>query len=162
MSQDIKIFNACNHIVENKYYEPQLCPRCYSNGYYFDIHFDEQGKAVTTTGAIKLQQEILKVLVDEKYNNLFHENWGSQIHNMIGHKNLSITKARLEILVREALNYLQNVQLNEYYNVRNLNESEILDKILYIEINPVVPTGYQINVVISNTTGDIYSQSITF
>jgi hypothetical protein len=162
MSEDIKIFNACDHIVDGQNYVIQLCPRCYGKGYYLDCCFETDGSLITTSGSIKLQQEMLKIIIDEKYTNIFHEDWGSEIHNMIGHKSINITKAKLEILIREALNHLKSVQMNEYYNVGNVTIDEILDQILYIEIRQLVPTGYWVEVTISNNVGEIYTQSVTF
>ena len=162
MSRDIKIFTACNHIVNDIQYQSQFCPRCYSKGYYFDIYFDNKGATVTTTGELKLQQEMLKVLIDQKQGNVFHEVWGSEIEKIIGHKNLAITKTKLEVIIRQALEYLKAVQTMEYKNNENLTVNEILEKILYIEINPLGPTGWHINVVISNKQGEIYEETITF
>lgn len=162
MSKDVKFFNACSHIVDGKQYEAAMCPRCYSNGYYLDIHFDNTGLAVTTDGSIKLQQEMLKVLMDEKYKNVFHTQWGSEVYTMPGHKNLAINKAKLEIIVRRALEYLKTVQTNEYYQYGNLTPEEILDKIEYIEIKRLGPTGWQLYIMVSNSVKEIYAQTITF
>lgn len=162
MSTDVKIFNACSHIVNDVQYEPQLCPRCYSKGYYFDINFESTGLATTTTGSIKLQQEMLKVLIDERNNNAFHPQWGSEIYTIVGHKNLGITKSKLEIIIRRALEHLKTVQNNEYMQLGNLTPEEILDQILYIEINAIGPTGWYVYVVISNTVGEVYTQTVTF
>ena len=162
MSRDIKIFKACNHIVNNVQYQSQFCPRCYSKGYYFDIAFDMKGQIITTTGGLKLQQEMLKVLIDQKEENVFHPGWGSEIEKIIGHKNVAITKTRLEVIIRKSLEYLKAVQVNEYKNNENLTINEILEKIIYIEINALGPTGWHVNVIISNQQGEIYEETITF
>lgn len=162
MSEDIKFFNVCDHIVDKEVYVAQLCPRCYGNCYYLDCCFETDGSLITTSGSIKLQQEMLKIIIDEKYSNKFHYNWGSEVTKMIGHKNININKAKLEILIRECLAHLKNVQMSEYYNVGNVTIDEILDQILYIEIKTLTPTGYWVEVTISNNVGEIYTQSITF
>ena len=162
MSQDIKIFNACDHVVNGTVYDQSLCPKCYAKGYYFDIHFDDDGSAVTTSGSLKLQQEMLKILIDEKYRNPFHPNWGSEIYTIVGHKNLAITKARLEMIVRRALEHLKMVQSNEYMQSGTLTPDEILDRIVYVEISPLGPTGWHVYAVISNSTGQVYSQTVSF
>jgi hypothetical protein len=161
MSQDVKFFVACDHLVDNRIYNNDECPRCYGKGYYLDIHFDNSGQAVLTTGSLKLQQEILKVIMDEKYKNVFHPLWGSELHDLPGSKNLRITRVKIEMAVRSAIEYLKNVQLAEYAEFKNLTTEEILDQILYIEVTPLGPTGYSVNVVISNSVGELMSQTIT-
>lgn len=162
MGYDVKFFTACSHIVDKKQYDVQQCPRCHGKGYYLDIYFNKSnGEAVLAQGGIKLQQEMLKVIIDEKNRNKFHEQWGSNVHGMFGSKNLSLNKAKLEVIVRMAVEYLKNTQLIEYQEFNNLSPSEILDKILYIEINSLGPTGYRVEVTVSNSVGEIFTQSIT-
>ena len=160
MGQDIKMFNACDHIVNGQSYDLPLCPRCYGKGYYFDIHFDISGKTVITSESNKLQQEILKIIIDEKYRNLFHPEWGSQAHNLIGSKNANINKSKLEIIIRNALEHLKSVQINQQKQWNNLTDDEIIDQITDIEIINIGPTGYHIKVMLSNKAGEILEQSI--
>lgn len=160
MSSDVKIFNVCNHLVNDVKYDISSCPRCYGKGYYFDIHFDVAGEAVLASGNVKLQQEVLKILIDEKYDNVFHQEWGSKIKTFVGSKNLNINKTKLEFIVRSALEYLKKVQMNETKNWNNLTDEEILDKIVSINITSIGQTAYNIDVVLSNEVGEIYRQSI--
>jgi hypothetical protein len=160
MSYDVKVFNVCDHLVNKIQYESRLCPRCRGEGYYFDIHFDATGAPVLATGDIKLQQEVLKILLDEKYTNPFHLNWGSDLRNLIGTKNLAINKARIELIVRNTLEYLKSVQVNEYMTSENLTADEIIDQILFVEIKALGPTGYTVDVTFSNGVKEVYNQSI--
>jgi len=160
MSYDIKIFNVCDHIVDNKHYNSQLCPRCNGESWYFDIHFDPTGQSVLASGDIKLQQEILKVMLDEKYSNLFHPNWGSEVTTLVGSKMLSNNAAKVELMIRNALEYLQSIQVDEYATNGNLSINEIINKILYINIKQVDTTSYFVNVIFSNQVEQIYSQKI--
>ena len=162
MSEDIKIFNACSHVVDGKQYEAAFCPRCYNNGYYYDICFDNKGRTVTATASIKLQQEMLKVLLDEKYKNPFHISCGSEVYTMPGHKNLAITKSKLEMVIRQALERLKTLQTFEYKNTGNITPEEILDQIEYIEISRLGPTGWQVYILVSNKVGEVYAQTISF
>lgn len=161
MSKDVQFFCACDHIVDNKNYTRETCPRCYGKGYYVDIYFDTTGEAVLATGNIKLQQEILKIMIDQKYLNQFHPNWGSELNNSVGVKNLSITKVKLELVVRKTLEYLKNVQMNENNTWKNMTAEEILDKIEFIEIVPLGPDGFYVSVTLSNVAQEIMIQSIT-
>lgn len=161
MSKDVQFFGACNHIVDGIYYESPLCPRCYGKGYYIDIFFDINGQAILSSESIKLQQEVLKIMIDKKYSNVFHPEWGSEIDSsFIGTKNLSINKTKVELLVRNALDLLKNIQMTENQKWSNMTEQEILDNIDYIEVTPLNKTGYYIEVIISNSAGETMTQSI--
>lgn len=158
MSKDVKLFNGCNHIVNNTQYEAQLCPKCYGKGYYFDIYFDLNGQTVTTTKSIKLQQEMLKVIIDQKYTNDFHVNWGSELQGLIGKKKLSNIIPKLEMAIRNALIHLKSTQESNNNDFNNMNDSEILDVINYIEILPLGATGYKVNVYVTNKIGEIIEE----
>jgi hypothetical protein len=161
MSKDIQFFGACDHIVNGEYYVSDLCPRCYGKGYYIDIFFDINGQTILSSGGIKLQQEILKIMLDEKYSNVFHKEWGSEINsNFIGTKNLSINKIKIEMLVRNSLDLLKKIQISENEQWKNMTEEEILDSIEYIEVTPLGKTGYYIEVMITNSVGQLITQSI--
>lgn len=160
MSYDVKLLNACNHVVNNISYDIQQCPKCYGKGYYMDCYFDKQNNIITAEDDIKLQQEILKVIIDNKLGNPFHDNWGSLVNGMIGSKNSQITKNRLKVLVRQAEEYLQKVQLVEYQDHKQLNEKEIISNIESIDIQEVDKTGYLISVRIRNEVDDVMEQTI--
>jgi len=161
MSKDVQFFGACNHIVNGIHYENYLCPRCYGKGYYIDIFFDLNGQAILTSEGIKLQQEVLKVMLDEKYSNVFHKNWGSEVNSMfVGTKNLKIGQSKLELIVRNALDMLKTIQMKENETWKNMNAEEILDKIEYIEVKALGKTGYYVEVLITNSVGELMTQSI--
>lgn len=161
MSKDIKMFNACDHIVKNKQYDPQLCPKCYGKNYYLDIHFDINGETVLTEGSIKLQQEMLKIILDKKYMNAFHPRWGSEIDSIIGTKNINIGKAKLEVIIRMALEHLKSIQISSNTTFKNFTDDEILKLIEHVEITPLGPVGYNVDVTITNISGEVLHQSIT-
>lgn len=162
MSVDVKYFTVCDHIVNGKVYRPDMCIKCLGKNYYLDLSFDKKGFAVTTNGAIKLQQEMLKVLLDEKYSDLFHPNWGSEIHTLIGHKKVAITKSRLEMMVRRAIEYLKALQENEAKSNTAITDDEIVGKIEWIALEPISVTGWNVYVSMSNRVNEIYSQTIEF
>lgn len=160
MSRDVKYFNYCDHIINGTAYEQSQCARCSGKGYYLDISFDINGHAILSAGNIKLQQEMLKVILDKKHKNPFQPLWGSRVHSLVGSKSLSMNKAKLEMIVREALTYLRAIQMNENQKWLNMDEDEILQSIESIEIFQLIPTGYDIRVTISNEQGDEFIQSI--
>lgn len=159
MSRDVQMFNVCDHIVDNIYYDRYVCPRCYGKSYYIDIHFDENGTTVLAQGSIKLQQEILKIIIDKKFENPFHPEWGCEKDKLTGSKNLQMNKVRLEVIIRQALDHLKNVQVNEFNIRKTLTEEEILNKIDFIEILTLKPDGYFININILNSVNEIITQS---
>ena len=158
MSKDVQFFNMCNHIVDNKYYDLYACPRCYGKSYYIDICFDNAGEAILAQGDIKLQQEILKIIIDKKYDNPFHPDWGCEKDLVIGTKNVQLTKVKLEKIIRDALNYLKNVQSTEYEMYKTLTQNEILGQIDFIQIIPLQFDRYQINISILNTVNEVITQ----
>ena len=82
MSYDVQMFVLCNHYVDEVLHESQSCPRCYGRDFYFDIHFDDMGQAVLAGGTLKLQQELMKISIEEKGSNPFHALWGSDVKTM--------------------------------------------------------------------------------
>ena len=165
MSTDVKVFNACNHVVDNVKYEYNRCPLCNGKSYYKDIAFDNSGKAVLCTGELKLQQEILKIMDDPKYGNKFHQEWGDLLivnnsHAMIGSKNVALTAQKIQIIIYETLIYLKNVQMNNQILFKNMSEEEIIDQITNIDVESYTPMGYRVKVTFSNTVGEIFTQEI--
>ena len=158
MSKDVQMFNACNHIVDNKQYDTYLCPRCYGKGYYVDICFDMQGKAILASGSIKLQQEMLKIIIDKKFESPFYPEWGCEKDILVGTKNIQMNKVKLEVIIRQTLEYLKKVQINEYKIWKNLTNDEILNKIDFIQIF-ILRDGYYIDINILNAKNEIVTQT---
>lgn len=162
MSKDIKLFTACNHIVNDQKYSPSACPRCYGVNYYYDLTFDNEGKIITTSGEIKLQQEVLKIMNDKKGGNKFFTEWGNPIvtDGYIGGKNTHATSERIRMAVYETLQHLKNVQINNQIIFSNMTEEEIIENIQEIYVKSISPTGYVVGVKFSNAVNNIYEQII--
>lgn len=159
MSLDVQYFTACNHYVNGKQYREDMCPRCYSSGYYLDIQFDAAGKAITTGKEIKLQQELLKVLLDDKTSDIFFPYWGSEINQFIGKKKTAATKSRLEMVIRSAIERLKMIQENEMKSNVFITDKELLNKIEYITLEPLSVTDWKCKIVISNVAGATLTQT---
>lgn len=161
MSKDVKMFVACNHYVNETAYNFDNCPKCYGKGFYFDIYFNEKGQPELTNGSMKLQQEILKILIEEKGSNKFSPEWGNELFSrIVGTKNTSIMRTRIELIINETLKYLKSVQENEQETWGNMSSSEIIDTIQYIEVIPAGLDGYNIKVKLTNTADEIITQGI--
>lgn len=162
MSKDIKMFNICDHVIKGEYYGNTHCPRCYGKNYYYDICFDKEGKAITASGGIKLQQEVLKIMNDKKGGNIFFPEWGNIIADdgIVGTKNIETTKQKIKMIIYETLQHLKNVQINNQVIFNNMTESEIIDEIDEISVISIPPLGYKIGVKFKNVIGEIYEQVI--
>lgn len=162
MSKDIKIFNGCNHVVNEIKYEAGHCPRCFGYNYYYDISFDNCGNVITCNKDIKLQQEVLKIMNDEKRGNLFHPEWGNLLvdSTIVGTKNIDITQQKIKRIVYETIQYLKNIQINNQVLFNNMTEEEIIEDVSNIHVIPLGPVGYQIVVTFKNVAGKIFTQEI--
>ena len=146
MSKDVKMFCACDHIVDGVSYIDSSCPKCYDKGYYYDIYFDEAGQSVLTSGTLKLQQEILKILIDKKGENVFDTEWGSDLYDMGGFKNLNINKAKAEMFIIQALDYLKSLQVGENFVYDNFSVDEVLSDIKSLDIIPLSQASIRIKI----------------
>lgn len=165
MSKDVKVFNGCNHIVNNVQYTSVTCPKCYGKNYYKDIAFDATGKAILCEGDIKFQQEVLKIMDDPKGGNKFHKEWGDLLiaktsKPVIGGKNLAVTSQKIQIIIYETMMYLKGVQINNQVLFKNMSPNEIIDQIISINIISYTALGYTIKITFSNKEGEIYTQQI--
>lgn len=161
MSYDVKMFVLCTHVIDGEMYEPQRCKKCYGRGFYFDIHFDAIGQPSLAVSTPKLQQELIKIIMEDKGSNKFHENWGCDVGNrMIGQKNDPHAKIRIEMLVRDAVTYLMDVQKENQLIFENMDETEIIDSIVSVDVKSEGPTGYVVHVVIRAVTGEMVPMTI--
>ena len=160
MSLDVQFLSLCDHFVDKKQYRPDMCPRCYGRGYYLDIVFDTAGDVVTTGGGIKLQQEVIKILLDEKLSDLFYPQWGSEIYTFIGKKNTITTKSRLEMCIRRTIEYLKQIQEQEALTNNTITDKEVIKNIEYIILEPLSVTEWRVLIVVSNKANDFYEYTM--
>lgn len=162
MSRDIKMFTACNHIVNNEKYESSECPRCWGVNYYYDLTFNNEGEIITTEGEIKLQQEVLKIMNDKKGGNMFFLEWGNPIltDEYIGKKNSHAMSERIRMAIYETLQHLKNVQINNQIIFNNMTQQEIIEDIEEIVVRSIPPSGYVISIKFTNAIDQIYEQTI--
>lgn len=138
------------------------CPRCYGSGVYFDIAFDNDGKAILIDDSLKLQQEVFKIVMQEKGENLFHKQYGIELNKRIaGSKNFDNIKPKLEFIVSQAINHLFDLQQNQKISKRNTTPGEVLKSVESINVTRTSPTTYSVNVSIkaedeTNLTSTVY------
>lgn len=161
MSNDIKMFVLCTHVIDGEMQEPDRCKRCYGKGFYFDIHFDSIGIATTATSTAKLQQELIKIILEDKGSNKFHEDWGCEVGNkMVGKKNTHHAKMKIEMYIRNSVEYLMKVQQENQMMFGNMDETEIIESIVSVNVQQVSQTGYSAEVVVRAVTGEIVPMKI--
>lgn len=155
MSKDVRMFVACTHIIDGIVYEEDRCPRCYGKNYYFDIYFDKEGQAILSEGTLKLQQELLKVTIEEKGTNLFFEQWGNEVRErMIGSKNLPNSKTKIEMLIRDCLDHLKGVQIGNQNLYQNMDNEEIIARIDSVDVIQTSQIGYEVQIVVTSQAGE--------
>ena len=159
MSIDAEIFTMCDHYTGGKQYAPEKCPKCGGVGYYYDISYDNQGQAKLVTGTVKLQQEVLKIINDEKGNNIFFERWGSELHNLIGTKKTKLTNSKVQMMIITSLEYLQLLQNQENNLYKNMSQDEILLGIKDINVDDY-NVGFDVSVTIENQSNEILNQTV--
>lgn len=141
--------------------KPGACPRCYGKNFYFDVHFDDKGGAVTASNSVKLLQEILKILIEDRGDNLFHQEWGCDVEQRIGKKKRgAMEKFRVELSVRIAVDHLRKIQLQNQYTYQNMNSDEIIESIDSISIEEDGPTGYIIAIEAISQIGEVIAYTV--
>ncbi|MNM81095.1 hypothetical protein D3C81_930830 [compost metagenome] len=155
MSQDVRMFVMCNHIINGEVLEESRCPRCYGKGYYFDIHFDEDGQTIISEKTLKLQQELLKITIEEKGENIFHPQWGDETRRrLIGSKNNPKAQNQIQVLVKDCIQYLQNVQIGNQTLFQNMTDEEIIATIDSINVIKSSQVGYEVQVTVTSQAGE--------
>jgi hypothetical protein len=140
---------------------PTACPRCYGKGFYFDIFFDVTGQAVTAESSIKLLQELLKIVIEDRDGNVFHPEWGSDINKRIGSKKRGIAdKFKIEISVRNAIEYLRGVQEGNQRVKKNMRPEEMIADIQSIVVTEDGPTGYNVYVEVLSKAGEVIAYNV--
>jgi phage baseplate assembly protein W len=160
MAYDVKMFALCDHYVEETQYNGSKCIRCYGKGYYLDVFFDKKNEYTVSlaSGVDKLKQEILKIMLEEKGSNVFHPNWGNEIRErVVGKKNISSSAIRLEVLVRDAIQYLQSVKDLNNVRYQNALPDEMIDYVDSVKVVQTSQNGYDIYIVVVNKDGKFIS-----
>jgi hypothetical protein len=154
------MFVLCKHRVGEDQYEISRCPRCYGKGHYFDIHFDQDGQVVLATGALKLQQELLKISLEDKGGNIFHPDWGNEVRKTFsGSKNTSSVRQKVELSLIKTIDYLRNIQEGNQLRYKNMANDEIIAAIDKVDVFVVGQAGCQVHMQIRNKLNEAVSFS---
>lgn len=129
-------------------------------GFYFDVYFDDNGQVVTTSESSKLTQELLKIILEDKGSNLFHKNWGCDVRQRIGTKKTPANALKVELSVRNAVQFLQNLQESSQATLKNMLPSEIIATINSVTVTDDGPDGYRVTVSVTSQAGDIITHTV--
>ena len=117
------------------YTNQEHCPKCiYGTNKTNDIYIDVLGRPILTAGLDRLIQQIKKHLITAIKSNIFDENYGTELPNLIGKPKTILTLLRAQSTIQEAIQYIQNQQLLNY---DLLSDDEKLVKIDNFQVLPV-------------------------
>lgn len=111
------------------------CPKCiYGTNKTNDIYIDVLGHPILTSGLERLIQSIKKILITAIESNVFDENYGTELPNLIGKPKTVLTLLKAESTVQNAIEYIKT---NQTLNYDILSDDE---KLLKIDNFQVLPT----------------------
>ena len=111
------------------------CPKCiYDTNKTNDIYIDVLGRPILTAGFELLIQKVKKILITAIQSNIFSENYGSELPNLIGKPKTVLTLLKAQNTIQQAIQYIQNEQILNY---DLLSDDE---KLLKIDNFQVLPT----------------------
>jgi hypothetical protein len=114
-----------------------------------DIYIGVNGDIETVTGNSKLKQDILKILLTERGNNLYSSIYGSQLQYYIGKKyDDEFIKSQIKTEIVNTLRVFQ------YLNKSNTNGDEAIDTLEYLSITKVGETRFDIKFQIKTMSGN--------
>ena len=79
-----------------------------------------------------------------------------------GHKQTRITKTRIELMVRDAVEHLRRLQKNEALTNKTISDNEIIKDIASMTLKRIGVTNWQVDVILTNNLSEVYSQVVTF
>ena len=139
-SEDIQVDNRDDIYPKHTYYATyytnnENCPKCiFGTNRTNDIYFDVLGKPNISSGLELLVQKIKKIIITALQSNLFDENYGTEIPNLIGKPKTVLTLLRAQSTIQDAIEYVKRQQIQNY----DLLTDE--EKLLKIDNFQVMPT----------------------
>lgn len=122
-----------------------------------DIFVDNDGQVQTVTGTDKLKQDIVKLLLTELGENVYHPWYGSELaNNVVGRATSAHIIARdAEFAITNALENLAALQ-SEQLKVQNVTPAEAIGAIkeVMVEREPTDPRQWNVRVT-------VYSKALT-
>lgn len=137
-----------------------LCRKCFGVGILWDHPTDPTGRLRTVTRQQKLQQSLLKYILQRVNSNPFFPFIGTNIPNMINQKVVDIDAMREQIVldVTIAVQALKEQQ-NAHWVVFRYGAEEMVDRLINVEVlvDPEDPRAFAISMVVSSMAGTAFS-----
>ena len=124
------------HSYYATYYTNQInCPKCiYGTNKTNDIYISVLGRPIITAGFELMIQKVKKIIITALKSNLFDQNYGSELPNLIGKPKTVLTLLRAQNTIQEAIDYIKTEQMRNY---ELLTDEE---KVIKIDNFQVLPT----------------------
>lgn len=120
---------------------------------YNDLQIGSNRDFALISNLTKLQQDILKIIITDRYTNTVYPAYGSIIRAQIGTKNIEQAKANIKNAVIEALTVLQII------NTNNPSLDEQINTIDTITVDVTNPTEVSIKIQITTKSGKVLNSS---
>ena len=142
---------------------PNRCLRCRGVGIENDSRYDIQGNVVFVENENLLYQAAIKILMTDLGSNPYHTWYGGSIRERIGGKALSSVATIISEDVRNALNNLQQIQL-EQAKYQPVTLKERLYRILSVQTyqSEDDPTVFLVDVTVQNASSDPVELTVIF
>lgn len=118
--------------VMSYYAKATACPKCNNTHINADIDFNEVGKIKEVTGYGKVKQQLVKILLTVIGDNLYDNEYGSQISNSVGQKFTSYITANIQYSIYKAVQHLMKIQQGNY-----LPDNETIVELSNIKVEEV-------------------------
>lgn len=110
------------------------CPKCiFGTNKTNDIYIDVLGRPILTAGLERLIQSIKKILITAIESNVFDENYGTELPNLIGKPKTVLTLLKAQNTIQNAIEYIKAEQMRNY---DLLSDDEKLLKIDNFQVIP--------------------------
>lgn len=124
---------------KNTYYatyttDNQHCPKCiYNTKKTNDIYINVLGKPNLTSGLELLIQKVKKALITAIGSNVFNENYGTELPNLVGKPQTALTLLKAQSTIANAI---ENIQQEQSLNYDIISNDERLLKMDNFQIQP--------------------------
>lgn len=159
MSVGIEQRCPCFHTVSGKQYLPEKCPRCYGEGFYWDLRLNNAGDFAVVKDEEKLKQDIMKELATSRGDNIFYD-IGHEIKGIVGKVfSEDFVEAFLRQNITRSLSIYRDLQ-RQQSEYQSVSGREFLSEIRGIFVEKVSGDTYRTLVSVVNGEGDQIEISI--
>ena len=116
------------------YTNQENCPKCIEGtNKTNDIYISVLGRPIITEGFERMIQSVKKILITALKSNLFDQDYGSELPNLIGKPKTVLTLLKAQNTIQEAIDYIKTNQMKNY---ELLSDEEKVIKIDNFQVLP--------------------------